>query len=40
MSTGLRIRPAVAELEEFLGKSIRLQADEQYLQEQLDVVLL
>jgi len=32
--------PAVAELEEFLGKSIRFQADEQYLQEQFDVVLL
>jgi len=31
---------AVAELEEFIGKSIRLQADEQYLQEQFDVVLL
>ncbi|TWT22141.1 ribonuclease G [Luteimonas wenzhouensis] len=31
---------AVAELEEFLGKSIRFQADEQYLQEQYDVVLL
>ena len=31
---------AVAELEEFLGKSIRFQADEQYLQEQFDVVLL
>ncbi len=31
---------AVAELEEFLGKSIRLQADEQYGQEQFDVVLL
>ena len=30
----------VAELEEFLGKSIRFQADEQYLQEQFDVVLL
>src|SRR5690606_2518731 len=29
---------AVAELEEFLGKSIRFQADEQYLQEQFDVV--
>ena len=31
---------AVAELEEFLGKSIRFQADGQYLQEQFDVVLL
>ncbi len=31
---------AVAELEEFLGKSVRFQADEQYLQEQFDVVLL
>src|SRR5690606_38312300 len=31
---------AVAELEEFLGKSIRFQADAQYLQEQSDVVLL
>ncbi len=31
---------AVAELEEFLGKSIRFQADEQYFQEQFDVVLL
>jgi len=31
---------AVAELEEFLGKSIRFQGDEQYLQEQFDVVLL
>ena len=31
---------AVAELEEFLGKSIRFQADDQYLQEQFDVVLL
>ena len=31
---------AVAELEEFLGKSIRFQADTQYLQEQFDVVLL
>jgi ribonuclease G len=31
---------AVAELEEFLGKSIRLQPDEQYAQEQFDVVLL
>jgi ribonuclease G len=31
---------AVAELEEFLGKSIRFQADDQYAQEQFDVVLL
>ena len=31
---------AVAELEEFIGKSIRLQADERYSQEQFDVVLL
>ena len=31
---------AVAELEEFLGKTIRFQADEQYMQEQYDVVLL
>ena len=31
---------AVAELEEFLGKSIRFQVDAQYLQEQFDVVLL
>jgi ribonuclease G len=31
---------AVAELEEFLGKSIRFQPDAQYLQEQFDVVLL
>ncbi len=31
---------AVAELEEFLGKTIRFQADDQYLQEQFDVVLL
>ncbi|MGY0504086.1 ribonuclease G [Luteimonas sp. e5] len=31
---------AVAELEEFLDKSIRFQADEQYSQEQYDVVLL
>ena len=31
---------AVAELEEFIGKSIRFQADEQYAQEQYDVVLL
>jgi len=30
----------IAELEEFLSKSIRFQADEQYLQEQFDVVLL
>jgi ribonuclease G len=31
---------AVAELEEFLGKNIRFQADEQCMQEQYDVVLL
>lgn len=31
---------AVAELEEFIGKTIRLQADERYGQEQYDVVLL
>ena len=31
---------SVAELEEFLGKSIRFQADEQYQQEQYDVVRL
>ena len=31
---------AVAELEEFLGKSIRFQSDDQYAQEQFDVVLL
>ena len=31
---------AVVELEEFLGKSIRFQSDDQYLQEQFDVVLL
>jgi ribonuclease G len=31
---------AVAELEEFVGKSISFQADAQYLQEQYDVVLL
>ena len=31
---------AVAELVEFLGKSIRFTADEQYTQEQFDVVLL
>ncbi|HSM10323.1 MAG TPA: ribonuclease G [Lysobacter sp.] len=31
---------AVLELEEFLGKSIRFQPDEQYAQEQFDVVLL
>lgn len=31
---------SVAELEEFLGKVIRFQADEQYAQEQFDVVLL
>ena len=30
----------VAELEEFIGKSIRFQSDPQYLQEQFDVVLL
>ena len=30
----------VAELEEFIGKSIRLQPEEQYAQEQFDVVLL
>jgi ribonuclease G len=30
----------VAELEEFLGKDIRFQADDQYAQEQFDVVLL
>jgi len=30
----------IAELEEFLSKSIRFQADEQYMQEQFDVVLL
>jgi len=30
----------IAELEEFLGKSIRFQADDQYMQEQFDVVLL
>lgn len=30
----------VAEIEEFLGKSIRFQGDEQYAQEQFDVVLL
>ena len=30
---------AVAELEEFLGRSIRLEADAQYTQEQFDVVL-
>ena len=34
------VKRAVAELEEFLGKSIRFQADEQYQQEQYDVVLL
>ena len=31
---------AVAELEEFLGKTISFQSDDQYLQEQFDVVLL
>jgi ribonuclease G len=31
---------AVAELEEFIGKGIRLQAEEHYSQEQFDVVLL
>jgi ribonuclease G len=31
---------AVAELEEFIGKTIRFQADDQYTQEQYDVVLL
>ncbi|KGM52385.1 ribonuclease G [Lysobacter concretionis Ko07 = DSM 16239] len=31
---------AVAELEEFVGKSIRFQPDDQYAQEQFDVVLL
>jgi ribonuclease G len=31
---------AVAELEEFLNKSIRFQSDDQYAQEQFDVVLL
>jgi ribonuclease G len=31
---------AVAELEEFIGKTIRFQAEEQYAQEQYDVVLL
>ncbi|HRQ66421.1 MAG TPA: ribonuclease G [Xanthomonadaceae bacterium] len=31
---------AVAELEEFIGKTIRFQADDQYAQEQYDVVLL
>jgi ribonuclease G len=31
---------SVAELEEFLAKSIRFQADDQYAQEQFDVVLL
>jgi ribonuclease G len=30
----------VAELEEFIGKTIRFQAEEQYSQEQYDVVLL
>ena len=32
--------PAVAELEEFLGKTIRFQPEEHYSQEQFDVVLL
>jgi ribonuclease G len=31
---------AVAELEEFIAKSIRFQAEEHYAQEQFDVVLL
>jgi ribonuclease G len=31
---------AVAELEEFIGKTIRFQSDDQYAQEQYDVVLL
>ena len=31
---------AVAELEAFVGKTIRFQAEEQYSQEQYDVVLL
>jgi ribonuclease G len=31
---------AVAELEEFIGKTIRFQAEEHYAQEQFDVVLL
>jgi ribonuclease G len=31
---------AVAELEEFTGKTIRFQAEEHYAQEQYDVVLL
>jgi ribonuclease G len=31
---------AVAELEEFISKSIRFQAEEHYSQEQFDVVLL
>lgn len=31
---------AVAELEEFIGKSIRFQAEDQYSQEQFDVILL
>ncbi len=31
---------AIAELEEFIGKSIRFQAEEQYSQEQFDVILL
>jgi ribonuclease G len=31
---------AVAELEEFIGKTIRFQPEEHYSQEQYDVVLL
>ncbi len=31
---------AVAELEQFIGKTIRFQPEEQYAQEQYDVVLL
>ena len=31
---------AVAELEEFIGKTIRFQPEEHYSQEQFDVVLL
>jgi ribonuclease G len=30
----------VAELEELIGRTIRFQTEEQYLQEQFDVVLL
>ena len=43
---GARRRPraeesvAVAELEEFIGKTIRFQPEEHYSQEQYDVVLL